>query len=344
MVKVTMQDIAEHLGLSRFAISRALNGGEGVSEETRLRVIEAAERLGYIQPGALRSKDSFRTRNILFMVAEEKFTEQAFWSHVIAGAEFATRKRQLNLMIAVVNQEQEEQGVVPAVLSQRNVDGALAVGEFQPAFLNAVSQQKQPVVLVDVDGFESDMDTVVTADSEGALQAVKHLTELGHHKIGFVGDLSFASSFRRRYQGFLAAKQQLGLYDGQELALTNHAASHYWDLAEVKSKLATAESLPSGFVCANDKAALVLVNALLELGYRVPDDVSVVGFDNINLAATCSPALTTINVHKERLGERALELLDWRINNPTLPREKVTICVELIIRQSTAAAKGASAI
>jgi LacI family transcriptional regulator len=339
MAKVTMQNIADQLGLSRFAVSRALNGGEGVSEDTRRRVIEVAEQLGYIQPGAFRNKDSFRTRNILFMVGEEKFTEQAFWPHVIAGVELATRQRLLNLMIAVISQEHDEQGIIPAALLQNYVDGALAVGEFQPAFLEAISKQRQPTVLVDMDGFDSKFDAVTTADSEGAYMAVRHLADLKHQKIGFVGDLSFASSFRRRYQGFLLAKQQLGLYDGQELALTNYAESHYWDLAEVKSKLAKAEHLPTGFVCANDKAALVLITALLELGFKVPDDVSVIGFDNINLAATCSPALTTIHVYKERLGEKAMELLEWRLNNPSAPREMVNISTELIIRGSTAVAK-----
>jgi LacI family transcriptional regulator len=339
MAKVTMQNIADQLGLSRFAVSRALNGGEGVSEDTRRRVVEVAEQLGYIQPGAFRNKDLFRTRNILFMVGEEKFTEQAFWPHVISGVELATRQRMLNLMIAVISQEHDEQGIVPAALLQNYVDGALAVGEFQPAFLEAVARQKQPAVLVDMDGFNTRFDAVTTADSEGAYMSVRHLAELNHQRIGFVGDLSFAGSFRRRYQGFLLAKQQLGLYDGQELALTNYAESHYWDLTEVKSKLAKAEQLPTGFVCANDKAALVLITALLELGFKVPDDVSVIGFDNINLASTCSPALTTIHVYKERMGEKAMELLEWRINNPSAPREMVNISTELIIRDSTAVAK-----
>ena len=339
MAKVTMQNIADQLGLSRFAVSRALNGGEGVSEETRRRVMEVADQLGYIQPGTVRNKDSFRTRNILFMVGEEKFTEQAFWPHVIAGVELATRQRNLNLMIAVISQEHDQQGIVPTALLQSYVDGALAVGEFQPAFLEAVSKQKQPIVLVDMDGFESKFDAVITADSEGTFMAVKHLAGLKHQRLGFVGDLSFASSFRRRYQGFLLAIQQLGLCNDQELALTNYAESHYWDLAEVKSKLAKAEHLPTGFICANDKAAIVLMTALLELGYKVPEDVSVIGFDNINLAATCSPALTTIHVHKERMGEKAMELLEWRINNPAAPRETVHISTEIIIRDSTAILK-----
>jgi LacI family transcriptional regulator len=339
MAKVTMQNIADQLGLSRFAVSRALNGGEGVSEDTRRRVLEVAERLGYIQPGAVRNKDSFRTRNILFMVGEEKFTEQAFWPHVIAGVEMATRQRHLNLMIAVISQEHDLNGVVPTALLQNYVDGALAVGEFQLPFLEAISKQKRPIVLVDMDGFETKFDAVITADIEGGFIAVKHLAGLNHQSIGFVGDLSFASSFRRRYQGFLIAKQQLGLCNDRELALTNYVESHYWDLAEVKSKLSKAEHLPTGFVCANDKAAIVLMTALLELGLKVPEDVSVVGFDNINLAATCSPALTTINVHKERMGEKAMELLEWRINNPSAPRETVNISTEIIIRDSTTVAK-----
>lgn len=339
MAKVTMQNIADQLGLSRFAVSRALNGGDGVSADTRRRVIEVAEQLGYIQQGAFHSKDSFRTRNILFMVGEEKFTEQTFWPHVIAGAELATRLRQLNLMIAVISQEHDEQGVLPTALLQNYVDGALAVGEFQPVFLAALGKQKQPTVLVDKDGFDSKLDAVITADSEGTYMAVRYLAEQKHQRIGFVGDLSFASSFRRRYQGFLLAKQQLGLANGPEPALTSYTESHYWDLAEVKSQLVKVEHLPTGFVCANDKTALVLINALLELGFKVPDDVSVIGFDNINLAATCSPALTTVHVYKERLGEKALELLEWRLNNPAAPREMVIISTELIIRESVAVAK-----
>lgn len=334
-----MQVLADQLKLSRFAISRALSGGPGVSEETRRRVIEAAERLGYTPPSARRGMDRFHTRNILFMIGAFRFEDQSFWPRVIAGAEAATRQRRLNLMITVISPEEEAQGAMPVSLLQRNVDGVLAVGEFQPAFLTALRAQEQPTVLVDVDGAEYMLDAVITSDYEGGALGVRHLQELGHRRIGFVGDLSFASSFSRRYIGFLQAKQRLGLLGENAVALVNHAESHYWDLGEVTARLANGKNLPTAFVCANDRSALILIQALQDKGLRVPDDVSVVGFDDIAQAGANQPPLTTIQVCKERLGERAVELLEWRLGNPRHPRETAMIGTKLVVRESTAPPK-----
>lgn len=336
-----MQDIAERLGLSRFAVSRALSGGEGVGEETRRRVIETATALGYAFPRQ-RGRDAFRTRNVLFLVEQDRFRgDFYFWPRVVAGAEEATRRRNLNLMVATIAAEQEKDGVLPAAISERAVDGALAVGEFSPAFLRALAGCSLPVVMVDVDGDAYGLDAVLSADALGAALAARHLAALGHQRIGFVGDLEHASSFRRRYQGLNAAKQELNLDRCDDVAIIDPAARHYWEVPEIKDALMKEGELPTGFLCANDYAALMLIGALAEMGYRVPEDISVVGFDNIHLAETNRPPLTTIHVFKERLGERAVELLAWRVENPGSPRETVTVETRLIERGTSAAPRRA---
>ncbi|NLG85539.1 MAG: LacI family transcriptional regulator [Firmicutes bacterium] len=335
MARVTMQDIAEELGLSRFTVARALGGGAGGSEETRNKVLETAQRLGYL--GRHRGMaNSFRTRNVLFLVEQFRFTgDRYFWPRVLAGVEAATRRRRLNLMVATIEAEQEETGFLPPALRERNVDGVLAVGEFDPVFLHLLRAQSLPVVMVDVDGGEHAFDAVMTADAWGAALAVRHLAALGHRKIGFLGDLSYASSFRRRYEGFVGARRLLGLPEEGSPAITAPTVWHYWDTAEVKAALRRVQELPTAFLCANDSVALTLIVALEEMGFRVPQDVSVVGFDDIDLAGTNRLPLTTIHVFKERMGERAMELLAWRLENPGYPRETIAIETELVVRASS---------
>ena len=336
MGKVTMQMIAEHLGISRFAVSRALSGGEGVSAETRRRVIEAAERLGYVPPGAQRGRDHFRKRNILFMVEQERFKDQHFWPRVIAGVETAARQRKLNVMLATVSEEQEARGLLLPPLLERTVDGALVIGEFSPSYLEALRALEQPVVLVDMDGSDHSLDAVLTSDRGGSALAVRHLAALGHQAIGFIGDLAYASSFRRRYQGFLEAKQELGLVH-PGLCILGSAENHFFEPAEIRAALEGVGELPTAFLCANDRVALALITVLQMQGLKVPEDVSIVGFDNIDLAETNLPGLTTLHVHKERMGARAVEMLAWRLENPDAPKESVAIETALVVRESTSA-------
>ncbi|MGQ9778876.1 MAG: LacI family DNA-binding transcriptional regulator [Bacillota bacterium] len=167
MARVTMQRIAEELGLSRFTVARALGGGAGVSEETRKKVVETAQRLGYV--GRSRGTTySFRARNVLFLVEQLRFIgDRYFWPRVLAGVEAASRRRRLNLMVATIDPEQEERGFLPPALRERTVDGVLAVGEFEPVFLHLLRAQSLPVVMVDVDGCEHSFDAVMTADAWG---------------------------------------------------------------------------------------------------------------------------------------------------------------------------------
>lgn len=330
MAKVTIQEIAEKLGISRFAVSRALSGGAGVSEETRERVKKMAKKLGYVPRNSKRlNNDGFRTRNILFMIRREHIRDQNFWPMVIAGAESATKKRHLNLIMTVVEPEEEDHGVLPPVFSANNIDGVLAVCDFHPVFLEAMVNQDQPVILVDAEG-NGDFDTVVIDDWQGGKIATEYLIGKGHREICFVGDLTMATSFYRRYLGYGYAMSQAGLNVRDELSMGYVEENN----SEFLRKLKEIAGSVQGFVCANDQMAINLIAFLTEIGFSVPDDLSVVGFDNITPAIGSKPALTTIHVYKERIGERAVELLEWRRKNPAYPRETISIGVRLIERSS----------
>lgn len=330
MAKVTIQEIAEQLGISRFAVSRALSGGNGVSEETRARVRKMADKLGYVPRNSKNQKrDGFKTRNILFMIRRDHLKDPNFWPMVIAGAESATKKRHLNLIMAVVEPEEECHGVLPPVFSEGNIDGVLAVCDFHPLFLAAMSKQRQPVLLVDMEG-DGNFDAVVIDDWLGGKIATEHLIKKGHREICFVGDLTMATSFYRRYLGYRYAMSQAGLAVRDTLSMGYVERNK----AEFLRKLKETAGSVQGFICANDRMAINLIASLSEIGRSVPDDLSVVGFDNISPAVGSKPALTTIHVYKERIGERAVELLEWRRNNPAYPRETISIGVKLIERSS----------
>lgn len=340
MPNVTIKDIALKLGLSRFAVSRALKGGEGVSDETRRLVIQTAKEMGFLPAGLKFGLNLYKTRNILGLVAEELFTGHVFWSQIISGIDTAIRKLELNFMLSVINKKQEQELIMPKALQENNVDGVVVIGDYFRDYLSPLARYKLPVVLITANGQKYNFDSVCSMDAEGTANAVRYLIELGHRDIIFVGNHSYASSFRARYTGFISAMKEAGFLTEQELMDVGNQQARYWHVDEVDARLNSGHRLPTALVFANDWLAQGLLQKLLLIGKKVPEDISVIGFDNIASSEECIPPLTTLHVYKEYMGEMAVELLDRRINNPDIPIINMEVGTKLIIRGSTASPPG----
>lgn len=336
MGKVTIKEIAKKLGISRFAVSRAINGETGVSAATRRMVVETAKEMGFLPAGLKYGLNLYKTRNILGLVAEEIFTGYIFWSQIIFGVETAARKLELNFMLAVINKTQEQELIMPKALQESNVDGVVIIGDTFSDYLIPLSKYNLPVVLITANGQKYDFDSVCSMDAEGTAKAVKYLIEMGHRDIVFVGNLDYASSFRNRYFGFITVMKESGLLNEQEIKALGTDNIRCWREDEVEAKLASNHKLPTALVYANDCLAQFLLTKLLQTGKKVPEDISVIGFDNISSSEECIPPLTTLHVYKEYMGEMAVELLDRRINNPATPILNMEVGTKLIIRGSVA--------
>ncbi|MNJ47637.1 HTH-type transcriptional regulator DegA [compost metagenome] len=217
----------------------------------------------------------------------------------------------------------------------------IGVGQIATSLLLEIHRIGLPMVLVDHEDNLIPSDTIFANNVDGTYRMVNHLIGLGHKELYFLGNMNFSRSFRDRWLGFRSALEENGLdaqlHNDPMLFLESietggfNEALKDWLQARKQSKTLT---LPTALVCANDSVAIHTVEILKGMGIRVPEDVTVTGFDNIEDAARFEPAITTVNVPKEQLGRRAVTKLLDRLNDANRAVEKLLITVELLYRNS----------
>ncbi|MGA2513570.1 MAG: LacI family DNA-binding transcriptional regulator [Candidatus Limnocylindrales bacterium] len=335
----TLADVAAAVGLSPAAVSLALRGKAGVSEATRTRVVEAARRLGY-RPVATGSRQHQKpiTFGLVINPVHGGIQEaNRFYAPVIAGIQASCRSHHMDLMLATMPVDQHQYPIeLPRIVTNRTCDGLIVVGAHLSRATTAILRTAPPAILVDAYADDDAFDSVVMDNVGGARTAVEHLVSLGHRNIAILATepQAYPSILQRRlgYDQALAAA-----------GLTPHFIDAlYWepDSAAVFA-LAYLKDHPevSAVFCANDLVAVSLLQAARQEGIAVPDRLSVVGYDDIDLAGFVHPALTTMAVDKVGMGRLAVTLLAHRLEfgkecvtqtfvRPTLVERETTRAVE----------------
>ncbi len=350
--KVTMQQIADYIGVSKFVVSKALSGKGGVREETRARVIQAASQLGYFSQqnayvkltkpeAAIVSKAPAASKqSVVVLMPNVRFQtkESQYWGRILDG--IGARLEAKGIGMIIVAEQSVEQ--FAHFLNPNGISGLIGVGEVSTPLLLEVHRIGMPIVLVDHEDVLIPSDTVFTNNYDSMYRLTKHLIGSHHKRLVFVGDVAYSRSFKDRFLGFRsAAEEQWGIGCANEwlLAVQGYEPEQFEDMIrQWAARRIKTDTLPSAFVCANDNIAMGAVHALQSLGLAVPGDVSVTGFDNIEQASRMAPALTTVNVPKEHLGARAVERLLGRIAMRQEPMEKLLLTGELLHRASSAPA------
>jgi LacI family transcriptional regulator len=256
-----------------------------------------------------------------------------FYASVIAGIEAACRKLQINLLLAtVLVDEDNHPQTLPRMLLEDDIDGLLLVGAFVDDTITRLMQRRStPTVLVDAYAAENTYDSVVTDNFHGAYEAVSHLIQCGHRHIAMVGSLPNAyPSIEERRRGYLQALHDHGIE--QQYFADSHV-SRTEATAATMTLLQRAPHVTALFCC-NDMVAIAVMQAVQSLGRRVPDDLSVVGFDNIDLAEHVTPALTTMHVDKTAMGRLSVQLLTHRVEFPSSGYVTSVLRPTLVERQS----------
>ncbi|MFD2670896.1 LacI family DNA-binding transcriptional regulator [Marinicrinis sediminis] len=344
--KVTMQQIADYLGVSKFVVSKALSGKGGVSDSTKERVIDAASELGYFtQKNAyvkqmkneqVRHPANGSKQSVLVLMPNIRFQtkESLYWGRILDGLSARLEERGIGMVII----SEQSMDHFMSLLNPDGILGLIGVGEINTSLLIEVHRVGLPIVLVDHEDSLIPCDTLFVNNVDCMIRMTKHLIGIGHTDIQFLGDITYSRSFKDRWMGYWAAMEDKGLpVDMEERVLTLHGYESSDFLEELKGwimKRKKNRTLPTAFVCANDSIAVAAVKTLQELNISVPGDVSVSGFDNIEDSYQIRPALTTVNVPKEALGRRAVDKLIERMANPEAPFEKVLIAGEIVFRDS----------
>ena len=338
--RVKMSDIAKKTDVSISTVSLVLRNKSGIPPETRQRVLKTAQKLGYRLKSASRPRPlSIQLHNLGLIVKSEPGVvprANPFYSHVLAGIEEACRQNEINLLYATLPVDLNNHPVeVPRLLLEEGTDGFLVVGTLLDDALAPVLNQKAvPIVLVDAYALSEKYDAVVSDNVSGAYQAVSYLIERGHRHMGIVGTCPDGyPSLRERRQGYIQALKDHGLTQTYFTDCAPHKDAAFEATTQLLSQY---PQISAVFGC-NDEIALAAMRAAQALGRQVPEEFSVIGFDDIDLAQHVTPSLTTMRVDKAGMGRMAVKLLINRVEFPDAERVTSVIRPRLIERESVVA-------
>jgi LacI family transcriptional regulator/LacI family fructose operon transcriptional repressor len=325
----TIKEVADAAGVSRSTVSRALAGNGYVAEHVRLRVREAARDLGYVVDATARSLKQQSSRLIGVLVSD---LTNAFYAELASGAGRESRARGYTMMLIDDSGSAEDELEAAEAFVALRVAGVVGT-PVSAGLAEFLARQRIPLVEVDRQFAEGDVDAVVIDNHEAARLTTGHLLELGHRRIALFIDETEWTTGRDRQAGYTQAFADAGIDVGPELIFPTG-----WDVdaaMEAAMALLESESRPTAIFAANNVLAEGVWRAANRLGLRIPDDLSLVSFDDAPWMTMVTPAVTSVAQDAEELGGRAIATLLERIADPMLEPRRVVLPAGLTVRQST---------
>jgi DNA-binding LacI/PurR family transcriptional regulator len=329
----TIQEVARAAGVAASTVSRYLNDQLRVSPATEARILAAVRELGYVPNARARNLARGRSGVIGFVVPE--ISNPYFGAIADFVVEAVEQHDRLVLLCSTRSQAVRQTSYID-LLASGAIDGMLYLGSFRSnERLAAAIRDGLPVVVVDepIAGLP-DVHTVVMDDYAGGYQAASYLLALGHRRIAFVSGPAELASVQERRRGYDDALRKAGVDPAAQVSLAGHFTEQF-GMSALPRLLAPPDPPTAAFV-ASDYIALGMLSAAETHGVRVPDDLSVVGFDDIRFSQYVRPRLTTIRSPLERLAQVGVELLFERLADPAAPARTEVLPVELIVRESAA--------
>jgi len=331
--KVTLNDLSAKLGLSTAAVSKALRGHEGVSENTRKLIFETARKMQYKGVPDEKNETKPVTGKVFVLTDIRGMTD----SHTTSSYVFldsALRAQGLEVALHPIPVLDNDTSIFD-VIRKENPIALLLFGRFSIKFAEEFKKLIPCSIAIDHVYPTLSIDSVLPDNYHGAFLAVQHLVQMGHTRIGYIGDNSLSYSFRERCTGFNYALQYWGFdMDPKDMYnLSFSDAFGFISYGPVASEVRY-DDLPTAFFCANDPIASVLNNSLNSRGIRTPEEVSIVGFDNLDSAQWQVPKLTTINFPREEIAVASVNMLLWRLANPAAACQKTLVRPDIVVRDS----------
>jgi LacI family transcriptional regulator len=342
-MKCTINDIARELGLSRNTVSKALSGVSGVAVETQKMILQKAREMDYkkflMETADPNQHDMEGT--ILFLTFSS-VSYSDFWISVMKGIEEVLHKNNFNLVLGVMSREDFNTLRFPAILKDKIIKGVIAIEICNTQVCEAMLDFHLPVVTIDMPAnYKSllgKMDIITMENKIHIKNLVCRLYKNGCRRFAFAGDITSDNAgrgFQDRHDAMCEALGELSIAPDEQCSITREPNECFMNFSILKRKLEAMPSMPDVFFCGNDWTALHMMNALQGLGYHIPGDVALIGFDNIPDAEKHSPSLTTIHTPKEHLGKTAARILIERIQNPNIPYYFTQLSTTLVLREST---------
>lgn len=326
---VTMKDIAERVGVSVVTVSKALNDRDGVSEETKKKIQQLADEMGYRYNVMARSIKEGYSYNIGVIIAERFAGDiQSFYLKFYKHISMLLEKYDYSGILNILTEEDEENCILPKSYQERKVDAFILLGQIHKSYIEALQKSEIPIIFLDFYDEHANVDSVITDNFYGSYEITNYLIMNGHRDIAFVGNLYATSSIQDRFLGYYKSLLEHKISIRQEYIINDR---------DEKGKfinLTLPKPLPTAFVCNCDQIAYHLITMLKKQGYLVPNDCSVVGFDNDIFAMISNPPLTTVEVDIKEMAAMAIRIIIEKIKNPNKEYGRMLVPGNIIYRDS----------
>ncbi len=335
-LKTTIKEVAEAAQVSTATVSLALNNNNRISSDTQNKVLKIAKKLNYYPSRQARALVTKTTGNIGFILTQNHFLKtEPFYTKIFLGSTFQAQNQDYYVFLNVIDPDFSSEDQLPRFVLERNIDGIILAGKIPELFLNLLSKHKIPSVFIDYFPNEGKYPAVVIDNIQGGFLATEHLINLGHTDIAFVGGEIEHPSISNRLIGYKSALDKHNLAINDNLILVNHLETNKANGYLAGEKLFAKEENFSAVFCSNDTMALGLIDYLRENKQSMINELSIIGFDDIEGDILNSPSLSTIRVNKIELGVEAIKLLVNAIEDKEYTNKKIVFPVELIKREST---------
>ncbi|WED20756.1 HTH-type transcriptional repressor PurR [Vibrio sp. JC009] len=327
----TIKDVARLAGVSTTTVSHVINKTRFVAETTQQKVMEAVKELNYAPSAVARSLKCNSTRTVGMLVTQ---STNPFLAEVVDGFESYCYRQGYTLILCNTGGIYEKQRDYIRMLAEKRVDGIFVLcSDLTPELQEMIEGLTDiPKVIMDWGHGESLSDKIIDNSEEGGYLATKYLIERGHENIFCLSGFRDRTLCIERIQGYKRALDEFNIEFNEKNILEGNFECD--TAVEAADKILAMENRPTAVFCFNDIMALGLMSRLQEKGIRIPEDISVIGYDNIDLAAYYSPPLTTVHQPKRRVGKTAFEILLERIKNKEHERRIFEMHPEIISRKS----------
>lgn len=327
--KVTIADVAREAGVSLATVSRVINQKNSVRNATSQRVLDAIDRLGY-EVTVHVEREVAHSGLLLFNIPS---IANPFYSDVVRGARASAERHGYQLLIHESHINANTLGNLLSVIRHTRAQGIIIANQVQAPILKNLNSII-PVVQCGEYNESANIPYVSVDDVQASVQVVEYLASINRKKIALLDGPTHYKYSRHRLEGYRQGLERLNIRYNPQFVI--HLSDVSYDLAIAAAmQLLNMDNPPDAFFAASDVFAISIVRAAFLAGFRIPEDLAVVGFDNVTISATSVPSITTVNQPKRQLGFTACELLLEQISAPTALTKKVILETELIIREST---------
>lgn len=337
MQNVRLEDIAKRMGISVVTVSNALAGRKGVSDKLRKEIEHMAEKMGYLKKSR-RDKRTFSGagnnawgRRIVVVTGEtyiEKYT--SFYWEMYQKTVFRASKLGCIMMLEIFSKDMERTLTLPDLITEGRVDGVILLGKIEKTYLKRmIEKSKSPVVLLDFNDDSVDCDAVISNGFYGMYTMTNYLFNAGHKDIAFVGSIMATDSIMDRYQGYSKSLMEHDIGEREDWIIPDRD-----NVTGKNTVIDLPERMPTAFVCNSDYTAAILVSELKLEGYNVPEDISVVSYDDYLVESNWVDFLTTYAVDMDAMAGAALKLLMKRIDGTAQNKMLSVVDGKPVIRKS----------